>query len=157
MIIKGVKRAADYFGIPKPTFERHAACNTFPSTKVGKLREFNSVDVHKWLLEHELNKTKPNRDNMDAARLRLEQLKADKLEIEIKKEYSQLIDANALSNILQSAFISTVDSLDSLVGKLRRECPHLEHRDFEIIESTIAKARNELSEEIPAALAKGAK
>lgn len=157
MDIKGVAKAAVAFDISKTHLEKLMVDPSFPSTKNGKIRVFTVEGVHKFLVKHELNKTKPDRENIAAAKLRTEQLKADRLELDLMVDRGELIDANQIANLIQPVLISTSDALDSLVVKLRRECPHIDHRDFEVIESTIAKARNEMADELPTIIAKGFK
>lgn len=111
------KQLAEIFGISERSFTEYQRDPTFPyqSAKRGHENQYNTVEVHDWLIERATNKSR------ESAKERLDRLRGDREELAIARDIGELVPAADVERRLTDAAIAIRTGLLTGNSKIKNE------------------------------------
>lgn len=127
---------ADIFGAAKTTVDqwRRDGCPVHREGRRGVPMEFDTVAIHRWLLNR-------NGDD-DSVNVQLEREKLRKLRRENDMQEELVAPIDILTKAISSLASQVVPILDALPMEMKRRNPNLTGHDIHLVKKSIAKCRN---------------
>ncbi len=124
------RELAEIFGISERSFTAYQKDASFPIAKAGgrgQANEYDTQDVHEWLMERAVNGARH-----ESARERLERIKGDREELALAKDLEELVPAVLVGARLESVALSIRTELLTGNPKLKTEIDTLYDIDLDI-------------------------
>lgn len=124
------RELAEIFGVSERSFTEYQKDPSFPVAKSGsrgQANEYDTQDVHEWLMERAVNGAR-----RESARERLERIKGDREELALAKDLEELVPAVLVGARLEQVVLAIRTGVLTGNPKLKTEIDTLYDVDLDI-------------------------